>query len=91
MIKGCQKKIIKVKDTGNKYFEEAYFIIKNECLGSDINQYSIIKDATDIVNDYITLVKPKRKRKRLYKHLLCFIAGLLLGVGLCSVLYFLFL
>ena len=31
MIKGCQKRIIHLKNTGSPYFEEAYFILKDEC------------------------------------------------------------
>lgn len=30
MIKGCQKKIIHLKNTGSPYFEEAYFILKDD-------------------------------------------------------------
>ena len=28
MIKGCEKKIIYLKDTKSEYFEEAYFVVK---------------------------------------------------------------
>ncbi|MBQ8510784.1 MAG: hypothetical protein IJ493_12845 [Clostridia bacterium] len=30
MVKGCQKKIIVVTDTGSRYFDSAYFILKKE-------------------------------------------------------------
>ena len=30
MIKGCQKRMIHVKNTNSPYFEEAYFILKND-------------------------------------------------------------
>ncbi len=40
MIKGCQKKIIMVKDTKSKYFDAAYFVLKKDipqaCSSSDI-------------------------------------------------------
>ncbi len=91
MIKGCQKKIIIIKDTGNKYFEEAHFIVKNECLGSEINEYNIIKDATAIVNDYKSSIKLKRTKRNIFKHLLYFILGVLFGSGLCIGLYFMFI
>lgn len=29
MIKGCQRKIIVIRDTGSDFFDEAYFIIKD--------------------------------------------------------------
>ena len=28
MVKGCQKKVICIKDTGSEMFEEAFFIMK---------------------------------------------------------------
>ena len=30
MIKGCQKRIIHLKNTNSDYFEEAYFILKDD-------------------------------------------------------------
>ena len=40
MIKGCQRRIIMVKDTGSPYFDSAYFVIKSDipasCKNSDM-------------------------------------------------------
>ena len=40
MLKGCQRRIIMVKDTGSPYFDSAYFVIKSEipssCRNSDM-------------------------------------------------------
>ena len=30
MIKGCQRKIIVIKDTGSRYFDTAYFVLKRD-------------------------------------------------------------
>ena len=30
MVKGCQRKIYYLKNTGSKYFEEAYLVLKRE-------------------------------------------------------------
>ncbi len=30
MLKGCQRRIIMVRDTGSKYFDSAYFVIKHD-------------------------------------------------------------
>ena len=35
MVKGCQKKIIHVKDTGSELFSEAYFILTGEADGHE--------------------------------------------------------
>ena len=40
MVRGCQKKIIYLKNSGSDLFEEAYFIIKNnhiKCLLFDLD------------------------------------------------------
>ena len=40
MLKGCQRRIIMVKDTGSPYFDSAYFVIKSgipsSCRDSDM-------------------------------------------------------
>ena len=40
MLKGCQRRIIMVKDTGSRYFDSAYFVIKSDvppsCKDSDM-------------------------------------------------------
>lgn len=58
MIKGCQKNIIHLKDTGSPYFEEAYFIVKR---GSDIEALGddIIKEATNIVENSVRTAKSR--------------------------------
>ncbi len=48
MLKGCQKKIIFLKDTGSDFFEEAYFVIKPEYDG--MNKDDIVCEATKIAN-----------------------------------------
>ena len=30
MLKGCKRNIIMVKDTGSKYFDSAYFVLRND-------------------------------------------------------------
>ncbi|MBE6587587.1 MAG: hypothetical protein E7647_04130 [Ruminococcaceae bacterium] len=47
MIKGCQKRIIHLKNTGSPYFEEAYFILKD---GTDTlpRENDMVKEALRI-------------------------------------------
>lgn len=63
MIKGCQKSIIHLKDTGSPYFEEAYFIVSR---GSDIEAVGddIIKEALSIVKNSATDVKSRNLQKK---------------------------
>ena len=48
MLKGCQKKIIFLKDTESNLFEEAYFVIKPEFQNK--SEEDIIAEATKIAN-----------------------------------------
>ena len=63
MIKGCQKSIIHLKDTGSPYFEEAYFIVSR---GSDIEAVGddMIKEALNIVKSSTADIKGRTLQKR---------------------------
>ena len=61
MIKGCQNKIIHIKNTDSPYFEEAYFILR----GDDATHFSendMIKEALKIAES--TCAFPKKKKDR---------------------------
>ncbi|MCI8388837.1 MAG: hypothetical protein HFE63_10300 [Clostridiales bacterium] len=49
MVKGCQKKIIVVNQTGSKYFDSAYFILKGE-LPRGSSEHDMMKEAQNIVD-----------------------------------------
>lgn len=63
MIKGCQKSIIHLKDTGSPYFEEAYFIVSR---GSDIEASGddMIKEALNIVKNSVSDIKSRNLQKK---------------------------
>ena len=87
MLKGCQKKIIFLKDTGSDFFEEAYFVIKNEYDG--MNDCDIISEATKIANG-IYQGKQIRKSHRSGIYSLLLSLGMLLGVAITVMCFFLF-
>ena len=86
MIKGCEKRIVFLNDTGSIYFEEAYFIVKPSYSASD---YSIIEEATRIA-DGLTEDKKKRGRGHFFRLLLPFFCGALIGAGIVLMGCFLF-
>lgn len=88
MLKGCQKKIIFLKDTGSDFFEEAYFVIKPEY--DSMNEDNIVCEATRIANG---LCQEKNTKKRMGDGLraLFLSIGLLLGVAISIGCYFLFI
>ncbi len=63
MIKGCQKSIIHLRETGSPYFEEAYFIVRRgseiEAVGDDM-----IKEALNIVKHSASDVKSRNMQKK---------------------------
>ena len=86
MIKGINKNMIVVKNTGSRYFEEAHFIIKNSA--SEIHERDLVKEASKIVGNVLTesgkQSKPKRRvLKGIITFLLSFISGAALGIIIC--------
>ena len=88
MIKGINKNMIVVKNTGSKYFEEAHFIIKNSA--SDRSERDLVKEASIIVGSVLTesgkMSKPKIKVvKGIITILLSFLSGAALGILICLI------
>ena len=51
MVRGCQKKIIYLKNSGSNIFEEAYFVIKNDSQYEEISECDMIEEANRIINE----------------------------------------
>ncbi|MBQ3183888.1 MAG: hypothetical protein IJB24_07795 [Clostridia bacterium] len=77
IYKGCEKRMIMLKNTGSELFEEAYFIINNK-RSSQASTYDMIKEANRIVaeNDIIPQIKEKQK-----KPIFFYILGIFSGMG----------
>ena len=56
-MKGCQKKVIFLKNTGSYLFDEAYFIISREGERSPITEESMIVEANRIIESSIDTEK----------------------------------
>ena len=74
MIKGCQKNIIFLKNTGSELFDEAYFVVKPSA--TQKKERDIVLEASRLINglDDTKMVKKAHR-------LLPFALGLLLGGG----------
>ena len=84
MIRGCQKRIVVLKETGSKMFEEAQFVIKDEY--KECQDFDIISEAVKIISDNsFKLKEPNKKRKS--SEILPFALGILLGVFLSVLVY----
>ena len=91
MIKGCQKRMIFIKNTGCDLFDEAYFVLKNDIPASEENQRDIIRTATAIINEHeYPLSKRKRSKIKRSKSVLFFLLGALLGATFCALGFLIF-
>ena len=85
MIKGVNRQIIEVHDTGCRYFERALFFVSTEY--SEMQKKALQAEAERVVKTYMPPVyrrkKDGRKPNRLFGYSLCFAGGaavcLLLG------------
>lgn len=51
MLKGCQRRIIMVKDTGSRYFDSAYFVIKSN-LPPSAHDSDMLSEAHRMIEAY---------------------------------------
>ena len=49
-MKGYQKKVIYMKNTGSKHFEEAYFVLKSDIEKSRVSSNEMIDEANRIID-----------------------------------------
>ncbi|MBO5374880.1 MAG: hypothetical protein J6A54_05495 [Clostridia bacterium] len=86
MIKGCQKRMIYIKDTGSDLFDEAYFILKKDIPIQTELDGDIIRTATAIINH--SEFKQQKKKKRLFsKGILFFLLGCAFTSALATLIF----
>ena len=64
MYRGCKKNIIHIKNTGSRYIEQAYFILKDDLREEDERCFDMISEANRIVEQS---VNNKKKEKTYFK------------------------
>lgn len=82
-MKGCQRKVIFLKNTGCELFDEAYFIISREGEREDISEDNIVTAATEIISRHIE-VEGKEKRSKKIRLALLITLPFLLGCALSA-------
>ena len=91
MLKGCQKKIVFLKDTGSDFFEEAYFVLKCEVNDSLIHSKDIINEATMVINNYSNEGSSSKSSSKKISRVLWFFIGFVLSFVITLSVYLLFL
>ena len=76
-VRGSEKKIIYVKDTGSRIFEEAYFVIRRGMDEEDSrpSENDMVREATRLVTQSGADYPATRRRRRLRTKILFFLAG----------------
>lgn len=93
MIKGINKRIIEVNDTGSEYFEKVLFIVKdnNADLRSLKNEADRVVNAYFPKNDFVFKEGYLRKRKNKQKNLILTSVIALIGIIITSIIVIMFL
>ena len=86
MVKGCERRIVHLKNTDSKLFEEAFFLLKEEKIEKPPSQGTMVREANRIVEENITgggiLEEPMPLSFSMRQVLFAFLLGMLLGSGL---------
>ncbi len=51
MVKGCQRRMVCLKQTGSEWFEEAYFLLREEKQSQACDEQSLLREANRIVSE----------------------------------------
>ena len=81
-MRGYQKKVIYVKNTGSRHFEEAYFVLRPDSEGAAASPESMITEANRIIRENFL----KRKKGFLYSkrwYVLSFFLGCATTLAVC--------
>ena len=89
-VKGYQRKVIFLKNTGSPYFDEAYFVVSRA--GASVGQSDMVEEANRIISESLedseTRIRGERVKRRL-NILIPFFLGVLiscLSVGIYHIL-----
>ena len=95
-MKGYQRKVIFLKNTGSPYFDEAYFVVSREGVGKSVDQSDMVFEANRIINESLEDSRTRIRRERVKRRrdfLIPFFLGMLIScflIGLYHMLCALF-
>ncbi|NLK38978.1 MAG: hypothetical protein GX303_01845 [Clostridiales bacterium] len=98
MLKGCQRKIILLRNTGSNIFEEAYFVLKADAEArQDLSESDMVSEARRIVEantislgQHNTQAPPKESTKNKNTCFGWFLAGCVFSCLIVSILLLIF-
>lgn len=82
MVKGTQKQMVVVKTQGNRFYEQAYFVLRDgQCLSGE-SETTMLAEANRILDESMLLPGSRRRRMR---RTTAFLWGLALGTIVATV------
>jgi len=89
MVRGCQKKIIFLKNTQSEIFDEAYLVIKDNALYENMNECDMVEEANKIIEENFVFEDTKSPMNKilggLKNNILPFAIGFLSGILLVCI------
>ncbi len=93
MVRGCQRKVIFLKNCESELFSEAYFIIDEKAYSSERGENDMIAEANRIVEENLTMGKKTTPLEKLpipVRFILRHSPAFLLGAFSCALIFLIF-
>ena len=91
-MRGYQKKVIFLKNTGSHLFDEAYFVMSREGESAASGQFDMVLEANKIINESLgdNVQRGRGKERGFISFLLPFLLGILVSLISALIIYFVF-
>ena len=88
MTRGCEKRIIHIKDTDSALFEEAYFVLRSGVTRKrqPHSEDQMIKEANRLIKDSLTFAYPSKSEKKSRSFIKAFAIGAVFSCAVCAVI-----
>lgn len=84
MLKGTHKQMVVLHTNGSAYYEEAYFVLREDRRREEVSERTMLEEANRILSECCPLPGPRRPRAPGRRF--CFFAGCLTGGAVCGLL-----
>lgn len=77
-MRGCQKRVIYMKNTGSRHFEGAYFVLRQN--SEEVSDADMIKEANRIINENFAREKSVKTRS-VWRYTFSFLLGSVISLA----------
>ena len=84
-MRGCQKRVIFLKNTGSALFEEAYFVMRSDEMAEGKTEADMVSEAARIIEE-----STSKKRRFKFTRLLALLISFLCGAFLTLIITLIF-